>query len=666
MKIVSISLKLLILIGLLLLPGAAQAQTAPGGLRFEANLGFDGYAKDGEWMPVTVYAFNAGVEVTGQLRLSTGYPGEAYVKTLNLPSQAQKEVTILMPCQGGEVTLSFVSDSGKVLYESKETPRNLSNFTMLVGVISTNPALLDLLGGVQTLTYNEPLVVAHLSPQDLPEQSAALAMLDALVVNDVDTSVLNGAQVEALGQWVDDGGQLVVGGGPNAALTASGLSTLLPVVGLKTETLSTLTDLGDYAGRSIPAQGPYLAAIPQTIAGEVDLAEQGQPFLVHQQRGSGRVTYFALDFGLAPMDGWAGNEAFWKQVLNPLQASPPLYSSYQVAGALNDLLANISVNGLPSPWFLLLFLFSYGFVLVPLNYLVLKKLNRRELAWITFPALILLFSLFGYVAGSRVRGGEAILRRISVVSQTAGQPSAAVDTFMGLYSPVRERYTLKFDRETLVQPTNNNSAFNGVKTTSSAPTMLYYGPMLELQNFWTDIGSMSTAQAHERANVDQVEVNLSLVQQGHDTRVSGSIVNHGQQPIKEALVLVGNQGCVIPVLPPGETPVDAVLQLLETANYTDKDLFGVNYYPPKTNTVDLMESQARDQVIRGIFWPDDPSVVSKFGLPGPSSTAADRYSVAVVGWQEGASLAGPVEVMGHKVKRDDTALRLIIGRLKGM
>ncbi len=81
-----------------------------------------------------------------------------------------------------------------------------------------------------------------------------------------------------------------------------------------------------------------------------------------------------------------------------------------------------------------------------------------------------------------------------------------------------------------------------------------------------------------------------------------------------------------------------------------------------------MEKQTRDQVIRGFFWPDDFNVISKFGLPAATTATTGGFSnkVALTGWQEGYSPAGPVEVTGHRVKQDDTSFRIVVGQLKGM
>lgn len=663
------TLKLLCCLGLLFVAAALPAQSiaqsnGATGPALTVEAGFDGYAKRDEWMPVKITATNIGPDITGEVRFKTTYPGETYARSLNLPSQSQKEITIFAPYRGGDLTVEFVNDTGDVVYRAKDSPRELSQYSYLVGIVSLDPSLLNFLAGLNTTTTSEPVSVAHLQLDDLPEQLAVLSPFDALIFNDIETRSLTEAQYRALAQWIEAGGQLVVGGGPNAAETASGLATLLPVSNLTAKTLPALDELADYVSQSIPNQGPYPAAIPGEVTGITVVSEKTDPLLVSQSRGKGKVTYFALDFGLVPMNGWAGNEDFWRQVLAPLDSTPSFYTAYQAQQSLNDLLANISAATLPSPWKLVAFLLAYLLVLVPVNYIVLKKIKRPELAWITFPALIILFSLIGYIGGFRARGGETILRQISVVRQSSGQAEAAIDTFVGLYSPVRERYTLQFSAGALVQPTDGNNGYKGVKTTTSAPTTIRYDATPELQNFWTDIGSMSTALAHEQADLDTLTLDLALTRQGSNWRISGTVINNSGQPLDDAILLVDDRGVRLPKLATGTTQIDEPLQTLEVQPYSDRTLWGENYYQ-----IDDRESVVRDQIMRGIFWPDDYGfAMTKPGFSGsnPTANAPVSDSVTLAVWQDKVAVNGQITVLERNVRREASSLRIISGTLKEM
>ncbi|MGV2438047.1 MAG UNVERIFIED_CONTAM: hypothetical protein LVT10_26810 [Anaerolineae bacterium] len=61
------------------------------------------------------------------------------------------------------------------------------------------------------------------------------------------------------------------------------------------------------------------------------------------------------------------------------------------------------VKLLPSIWGICGFVLLYVAMIGPVNYLVVRRLKRAELAWLTIPLLIVVFSLLSYVFGGRIR-----------------------------------------------------------------------------------------------------------------------------------------------------------------------------------------------------------------------------------------------------------------------
>ncbi len=635
-----------LLIILLLLPmGTVSAQN--NSLRISVSAGYGGYAKQNTWMPVVVSAENTGESLTGEIRVQSTYPGETYAATLNLPAQSQKQITLFVPTQY-EYSVEFVTDSGDTLFRRKVSSRSLAPFDFAVGIISDDANLLSFLGGLQSTQNITPVAVAHLSVAALPPSAAALATFDALIFNDVDTSPLTGAQKDALSAWIANGGKLVVGGGPNAGLTVTGLADLLPVSDFQLKTLPTLIDLTNFGRREIPAQGPYIAAVPQEVAGSIDLYEQENPFLVRQHFGNGDVIYFALDFGLAPMDGWAGNEHFWHEMLDPLQSSPPFYAGYDSPRFIYDALANIAVAGLPSPLNFTAFLCLYFVFLVPLNYWFLRRIKRKELAWLTIPTLILLFTLVGYIGGFRTRGRDVLLRQMDVVQHFEKSQDANIISFLGLYSPARGRFTLQFKGDNvLVQPTDGgNGGFDGVKKTSSAPTTVFYSAQTELRNLWTDVGTMSTAVAYHRAPEKPIDLNLRVNESGRILSLTGTIVNHGTQTLSDAILLLGEKGVPVGDIHAGENKIDLALQTIDRQLYNDTTLWGENYY-----NIDDVQRRLNDQLIKSIFWNDQYGPVS-------SGSRLSSDTIVFAGWVYDAR-ADFVNVMGKSVSHNVTQLHIV-------
>ena len=92
--------------------------------------------------------------------------------------------------------------------------------------------------------------------------------------------------------------------------------------------------------------------------------------------------------------------------------------------------------------FIGLFLLAYIVVLVPVNYTVLKRRDRRELAWVTVPIIIVAFSGLAYAVGYGTKGGQVLLAQAGIVEAWAGQSAAPALAYLGLFSPAKSRYNL--------------------------------------------------------------------------------------------------------------------------------------------------------------------------------------------------------------------------------
>ena len=151
------------------------------------------------------------------------------------------------------------------------------------------------------------------------------------------------------------------------------------------------------------------------------------------------MTFLALDPKLAPLAGWSGQAVVWQTIATLSPAPGPWANGIQDGYAATQAVASIPGLRLPSVWQLLLFLFAYTLVIGPINFLVLRRLRRRELAWVTIPVLVLLFSAITFFTGFRTRGGAAVLNEMSVAYGSVEAERVRTQSIVGLYSPRRGR-----------------------------------------------------------------------------------------------------------------------------------------------------------------------------------------------------------------------------------
>ena len=314
-------IRLLVVLGGLLVaaspaavPASAEAARAqPAGLTMRVRAAYDGHYKVGEWFPIQVDLSNDGQgTVAGQLQVVAKNQGgddvTTYGRDIELPPPSHKQVTLtaFAATYARSFDVRLMSGSTTLIKQTIAVdPVEYPAF--LLGVVSSDSGLLNVLNGENLGTLGSPLpnfgpvssgtstatrvTVAHLQPDDLPANAAALSGLDALILAGTDTSNLSAETHAALASWVLRGGTLVVAGsGP----TPAGLSDLLPVQVNGTRQATDFSALSAYSGISTTLQsaGPVLVAAGAPLpdrGAQVLASDEAGPLLVARPYGSGTI-----------------------------------------------------------------------------------------------------------------------------------------------------------------------------------------------------------------------------------------------------------------------------------------------------------------------------------------------------------------------------------------
>ncbi|HWQ84759.1 MAG TPA: hypothetical protein VN363_09340, partial [Anaerolineales bacterium] len=431
-----------------LLP-AASALSAPAaqstGLTLDSRAGFDGLCKDQHWIPLRITVENSGPPISGQLLVSapsyTNISTE-YTTALELASSARKELRLAIYPETyiNELNVRVIA-AGQLILEQDIPVRCLALDQPLVGVLAGNPSGLNVLSEYPAGAANANL--ARLELGDLPDQAQYLEALDVLLFSDLDSGALRPPQVQAIEGWLASGGQLLVMGGAGWQKSAAGLGALLPFQPDGLVEINDLTALAGLAGVDAAPPAPALAATGSLTPDAAALLRgEGQVLAATRPVGYGRAIYLAFDLASEPLRSWSAAPDLLAALLEPAPAVPGWASgfidSYQAGSALTTL---PSLRLVGAGW-LLSFLIVYVLAIGPLNYLLLRLLKRRELAWVTIPVLALVFAAGAFLIGGRSRGALPVLSRLGVVQVWPGQAEARLDGLLGVFSPARQSYTL--------------------------------------------------------------------------------------------------------------------------------------------------------------------------------------------------------------------------------
>ncbi len=532
----------------------ALAPTTPvaadGGLTMTARALLQGHARQGAWMAVAVDVENAGPTVTGELRV-TGGPDmrTRFGLAVELATGSRKTFTLYVQPPGfvgstSPVVVELIS-GGTTVATAKAAVALHDPTQLVVGILAESPAKIvsqvSLLPSAQT---GSSAVLVPLTPADLPDRVQGWAGLDRLIWQDTDAASLNSDQLVALGRWVAAGGRLVIVGGTAGPNSLNALpEDLLPY------RPTGVLDVDPTLLR------PILGALPQDaapVAALVGSAGKGRPLAMSGDRvvaadmpyGSGYVTLL----GFNPLSDWMTatktvGTPLWRRLLP--QRSGTLVSladdSQLVSGA-----ASLPSLSLPPTSGLLVLLFGYILLIGPVNYLVLRRLDRREWAWATVPALIVVFTAGSFGIGAVTRGSSVIIHEVAIVRGAPGTDLASVQSWLGIFSPTRASFAISVPGDTLIAGPISGDMFS---TGGTSPLDVLEGDPTRVRDLGVGYGSLRTIRAEGSTAGPVVDASLRLV----DSTLIGSVTNRSSITLLAPALVLGSSVATMPDLAPGAT-----------------------------------------------------------------------------------------------------------------
>lgn len=488
---------------LLALGGRARAVEIDGLIGFGQSTAGGAHYRPNTWTPVTVYLTGPSVHGRGQLQLhlrSSGYQ-TVYTRDIDLPdgniNVAENFAVDLSnnPMLGAGMNVTAIEavlfvDGRKRASRLFALPRALDPRAFTVLALTRDSSGLNLLTKKRLHLYHHgtngsdvissmrqgrgltqadfsndlPVNLLYTDLRALPAMTQGYAAIDAVALADQPVDGLTEDQMEALRGYVRGGGLLLVsGGGDLSRLRSRLLADFLP-----------LTPTGVRIAHGIPAlekrYGEALGSAAQLALTEGTLKpgartlfaddKAGTPLVSAIDYGLGRVVFTSFDYLDPTLRGWDAVGSLWwdllrtgKSEISAVQvfASETSYgssygSSYngQPSGfqRLLDALAGRLATASPDPWLVGLFVVIYILLLSPVSYFVLKRIDRKELAWLTVPVLIALFTITSYLIGRGLKGGMLSAHRAVIVETTANSNRATAYGITSLYSPARTDYDI--------------------------------------------------------------------------------------------------------------------------------------------------------------------------------------------------------------------------------
>ncbi|MCC7119812.1 MAG: hypothetical protein IT310_14905 [Anaerolineales bacterium] len=533
----------------------AQGQTTEVEVRAEA--GFNGYAKEGAWLPVRIALQNKGADIN-EASLQVSYKDSnsetsVFAAQVSLPTNSRKELTVyvLYP-QGGvsKLNVELLADK-KVIAKTSVGLSILNAQSTLIGLLAKTPSNYSGLGQITSPNGITKLVELHL--KDLPEKAQGLETLDAILISDVDTGALSSAQRAALELWIAKGGILLTVGGANWQATTQGIQGFLPLEISGTTQVSGAPEVRPASSavglgsEVFDAEADALLAVGKLKPEAQILATQGgQALVVEKALGRGKSVFFAADPGQKPYKDWNGTYNVYRFLLS-FKSLPPTWANGQWdRHATIEALTSIRELAIPSTLIICGLLFFYIALIGPVNYFFLRIVKKREWAWVTIPAIVIAVSAVSYIFGYFYRGNTPTLNQLTVIQAWDGVQQAQSDTLIGLYSPQRAAYTLEAKDTALFFPFNyyrNNADWFSTQTSAG----------MEVSDIPVEIGGMKVIGVSDTIAAPEITHDLTLVFEDSKALLVGTITNQSKFRLTNVMLVTPANWEALDELGPGET-----------------------------------------------------------------------------------------------------------------
>jgi hypothetical protein len=612
--------------------------TAADPLTMDAHALIGGHVRVGSWMAIEVDVENGGPPITGELRMAGGSQGRTrFGVAVDLPTGSRQAHVLYVqpPAFGDKLDIALIGSDGRTVL-SKKVPFVLHDPSqLLVGVVADRPDKIVegfRLGGDQGA---RPPATAILAPEDLPERVEAWGALDRLIWQDVDTARLSPAQVAAMRGWLAGGGRLLVVGGTAGPATLTGL----PAAILPYRPTATI-DAPPEALRSLLGAIPVDAVAVPALAGSIGegrtLAVVGDRVIAAERRyGNGAVAIVGID----PTSSWIAaskaSDGLWRSLV------PGRSSSGDVTGTddsyMVQAVASLPSLALPPIGGLIILLFGYILLIGPINYLVLRRLDRRDWAWLTMPVLIVGFAVGAYAFGSALRGGDVLINEVAVVRGAPGVEEGLGSVYVGVFSPNRGNFQVRIPGGALLSAPVSTE-LNGGPDAGAGALDLLQGDPSRVRDLSIGFGSLRTLLAETPLAVPRLTSDLRL----EAGTLVGTITNQSTQKLENVAIVLGGHSALLGDLEPG---AERTVRLAMAENFQNfggslaDQILGQQFFEGGSIGSEAQTMQIRHAVIDQLTYDPQFGPTGQLQADGP----------VLLGWTDGDPL--PIEIVGQTPRR---------------
>lgn len=542
--------------------------------------GYKNIAKSGRFLPLRVDLDNhSDQDFKGTLcvlamendmqgySLELDYDVYRYEYPVEIPASGSltEILSVSLGARVDQMYVRLLDESGKEVAQKRlKLNLNMETAELFIGILSDNPEKLLYMGGAGINYGTLRTRSIEMTAATLPANELGLDQLDVLLISDFDTGSLSGQQIEAVWNWVQKGGVLLIGTG------ARGQDTLRAFAGEILE--QPIPQPDQYVinmGVEYAVDGPEGASIPLTCTevwlkgGSEVLASDELSVISSTSAGKGMVAVSMYDF--VDIEAFCQeNISYIDHLFTTLLGETRINSlSSSINGSTSDLYWSVqslintgNLSKIPKVGLYVMLAVAYVALAGPGLYFFMK--HRGILRYYQPSVAVLSLCCTGMVLlmGMTTRFTGPFFTYASI--RDADQENVSENTFINMRAPYNKPYSVRLNPEYSLYPLTGSAYY------SMSPIPRFTGeeePAVTIR-YGEDATGISSGNVGafkskffmlERHMENEEKEGFTGDISSFDGKVTGTLTNNYGQEVEDVAVLLYNQMIFVGHMDPGET-----------------------------------------------------------------------------------------------------------------